>query len=104
MSDRHLIELQAVLDQRRDRGDGESSYVAGLNRAELNRIMEKLSEECTETILAAKDCVAGGDRDALVHETADLWFHSMVMLSHLRTGAQAVIGELARRSGVSGLD
>ena len=104
MSDDFLIQLQAVLDQRRDQSNAETSYVAGLHQAGLNRILEKLGEECTEAILAAKDCAADGDIRALIHETADLWFHSMVLLSNLGTGAQAVIDELTRRCGLSGLD
>ena len=102
MSGDFLVQLQAVLDQRRDQSNAQESYVASLHQGGLNRILEKLSEECTETVLAAKDCANDGDTRNLVHETADLWFHSLVMLSHLGTGAEAVIAELARRSGISG--
>jgi phosphoribosyl-ATP pyrophosphohydrolase len=64
--------------------------------------LEKVGEECTETILAAKDAQASGDNSDLIYETADLWFHSLVMLSHLGTNADAVLNELARRFEVSG--
>ena len=68
------------------------------------KILEKLGEECTETLLAAKDAERSGDTQALVAETADLWFHSLVMLAHLGENADAVLAELARRFGISGLD
>ena len=102
MNSDYLRQLQALLDERRDQGDAQASYVASLHAAGLNRILEKLGEECTETLLAAKDCAVDGNTSKLVHETADLWFHSLVMLSHLGSGADAVIAELARRGGMSG--
>jgi phosphoribosyl-ATP pyrophosphohydrolase len=96
-----LIELQQVLHERRQADPG-SSYVASLHHKGLNKILEKVGEEAVETILAAKDAAQGGDRDALVRETADLWFHSLVMLSHLDLTHEAVLAELARRFGTSG--
>jgi len=98
-----LAELTRVLEARRH-GDADTSYVAGLHRQGLNRILEKLGEECTETLLAAKDAERDGNTSALIAETADLWFHSLVMLSHLGESADAVLAELARRFGISGLD
>lgn len=98
-----LDELFDVLSQRRN-ADPDESYVAALHRKGLNKILEKIGEEATETLLAAKDAEAGGDaeRQALVAETADLWFHSLVMLSHLGLDHQDVLDELARRFGISG--
>lgn len=98
-----LDELFAVLRQRRD-DDPADSYVAALHHKGLNKILEKVGEEATETLLAAKDAEAGDDdkRAALVAETADLWFHSLVMLSHLGLDHQDVLDELARRFGISG--
>lgn len=98
-----LERLQGVLDQRR-RADPQESYVASLHHRGLNKILEKVGEEATETLLAAKDAEHGGapERQALVAETADLWFHSLVMLSHLDLDHQAVLDELARRFGLSG--
>ncbi len=96
-----LSELQQVLRERRH-GDPASSYVASLHHKGLNKILEKVGEEAVETILAAKDAGQGGDRDALVRETADLWFHSLVMLSHLDLSHEDVLAELARRFGTSG--
>ncbi|MFW6346820.1 MAG: phosphoribosyl-ATP diphosphatase [Halomonas sp.] len=98
-----LDHLQAVLDQRR-RADPQQSYVAALHHKGLNKILEKVGEEATETLLAAKDAEHGGEaeRHALIAETADLWFHSLVMLSHLDLDHREVLDELARRFGVSG--
>ena len=98
-----LAELTRVLADRRQR-DPETSYVARLHHQGLNRILEKLGEECTETLIAAKDAAHSGDTGALIAETADLWFHSLVMLSHLGENADAVLAELARRFGISGLE
>ncbi len=98
-----LTRLAAILATRRE-ADPETSYVARLHREGLNKILEKLGEECTETLLAAKDAERSGDTQALVAETADLWFHSLVMLAHLGENADAVLAELARRFGISGLD
>jgi len=99
-----LSQLADTLEQRKASGDPETSYVAGLHRKGLNKILEKVGEECTETLLAAKDAAQSGDSRDLVHETADLWFHSMVMLSHLDQRPEAVLAELARRFGLSGLE
>lgn len=104
MPEAALEQLAAVLRERRESGDPESSYVAKLHAAGLNKILEKVGEEATETILAAKDAADGGDRQALVGETADLWFHSLVMLSHLDLSHREVLDELARRFGLSGID
>ncbi len=99
-----LAELTKMLAERRVSGSADSSYVAQLHSKGLNKILEKVGEECTETLLAAKDAETSGDKDNLIYETADLWFHSMVMLSHLDTDIQAVLDELGRRMGLSGLE
>ena len=98
-----LQKLDAVLEQRKSESP-EDSYVASLHDRGLNRILEKVGEEAIEAVLAAKDCDASGDSDAVVRETADLWFHSMVMLSHLGLDSRAVLDELEKRFGVSGLE
>jgi phosphoribosyl-ATP pyrophosphohydrolase/phosphoribosyl-AMP cyclohydrolase len=98
-----LTQLTEVLEQRKSNAAPESSYVAQLHHKGLNKILEKLGEECTETLLAAKDAQLSGDKEHLVYETADLWFHSLVMLSHLGENAQSVLAELARRFDLSGL-
>jgi phosphoribosyl-ATP pyrophosphohydrolase len=98
-----LQQLATTLAARRQ-ADPEQSYVASLHHKGLNKILEKVGEEATEVILAAKDAVAGGDRSAVISEVADLWFHSMVMLSHLDMDIEDVLRCLGERSGVSGLD
>lgn len=98
-----LSQLDAILAQRRN-ADPENSYVANLHHRGLNKILEKVGEECTETLIAAKDAERNGDHRALVNETADLWFHSLVMLSHLGENGGSVLAELARRFNVSGLE
>ncbi|MDR9438585.1 MAG: phosphoribosyl-ATP diphosphatase [Halomonas sp.] len=97
--------LHAVLEERR-RAEPQDSYVAALHHKGLNKILEKVGEEATETLLAAKDAEHGDEqaRQALIAETADLWFHSLVMLSHLDLDHHLVLDELARRFGVSGHD
>ena len=80
---------------------GSSTPVPFIN---LNKILEKVGEECTETIIAAKDAQTSGDNSDVIYETADLWFHSLVMLSHLGENADAVLNELARRFNISGHD
>lgn len=94
-----LQELAAVLEARKG-ADPDSSYVAKLYSKGLDAILKKVGEEATETILAAKD----GDKDHLVYETADLWFHTLVMLAQQGLGPEDVLRELARRFGLSGLD
>ncbi len=104
MSNDILQQLTEILEARKNNAGAETSYVASLYQKGLNKILEKVGEECTETILAAKDAQASGDNTDLIYETADLWFHSLVMLSHLGTDADAVLKELARRFNISGLD
>jgi phosphoribosyl-ATP pyrophosphohydrolase len=93
--------LEAILRERRA-ADPDASYVASLHAAGLNRILEKVGEEATEVILAAKDAEHSDEREALVGEVADLWFHCLVMLSHLDSDANAVMQCLQARLGLSG--
>jgi len=104
MSNDILKQLTDILETRKQIADAETSYVASLHLKGLNKILEKVSEECTEAILAAKDAQTSGDNADLIYETADLWFHSMVMLSHMGETADAVLNELARRFNISGHD
>lgn len=99
-----LKQLAAVIQARMDEGSSDSSYVASLHHKGLNKILEKVSEECAETLLAAKDAEISGEPKDLIYETADLWFHSLVMLAHMGISHEAVLGELARRFDVSGLE
>ncbi len=94
-----LQQLAQILEDRKQ-ADPESSYVAKLYAKGLDAILKKIGEEATETVMAAKD----GQADKIVYETADLWFHSLVMLAHLGLGPAEVLAELERRFGLSGLE
>ena len=90
----------------RKAADPESSYVAKLYHKGLNKILEKVGEESVETIIAAKDFASHASEDNkndLIYEVADLWFHSIVMLGYFDIDPQIVLNELARRQGLSGL-
>ncbi len=94
-----LAQLTKVLEARKT-ADAESSYVAKLYGKGLDAILKKIGEEATETVMAAKD----GDKTKIVYETADLWFHCMVLLAHQGLSAEDVLKELERRFGLSGLE
>ena len=94
-----LNKLYAILQQRKSAAP-DSSYVAGLYHAGTDKILKKLGEEATETVIAGK----GGDKSQILYETADLWFHSMVLLAHNDIDPQDVLAELERRFGLSGLE
>jgi phosphoribosyl-ATP pyrophosphohydrolase len=93
-----LRELAAILEARKQ-ADPDRSYVARLYAKGLDAILKKVGEEAAETLLAAKN----DDPEHLVRETADLWFHTLVMLAHQGLGPDAVLNELRRRLGTSGL-
>lgn len=84
-------------------GDPGQSYVARLFQKGPDGFLKKVGEEATETVMAAKDVSAGGDKDKLVYEVADLWFHTMVALAYYGLRPEDVARELARREGMSGL-
>ncbi|WP_461520851.1 phosphoribosyl-ATP diphosphatase [Porticoccus sp.] len=98
-----LTKLTQVLEARKQ-SQPDESYVASLHQKGLNKILEKVGEEAVETILAARDAELSGDNSKLIGETADLWFHSLVMLSHLGESGQSVLDELERRFDLSGLE
>ena len=98
-----LAQLDAVLSERKN-ASPDSSYVASLYHKGLNKILEKVGEECTETLIAAKDAEHSKDNQALIYETADLWFHSLVMLSAVGASSEDVLDELRRRFDLSGLE
>lgn len=103
MSESVLSQLTEVL-QARKQASIEESYVASLHAQGLNKILEKVGEEVIETILAARDAEQSGNNEKVIYETADLWFHSLVMLSHLGENAESVLAELVRRFELSGLE
>jgi phosphoribosyl-ATP pyrophosphohydrolase len=94
-----LQRLAGVIEARRQ-GDPEKSYVARLFHKGTDAILKKVGEEATETVMAAKD----GDRQKIVYEVADLWFHSMIALAHFGLTPADVLAELERREGLSGLE
>jgi phosphoribosyl-ATP pyrophosphohydrolase len=94
-----LTRLAAVLEARKT-AEPSSSYVAGLYAKGLDAILKKVGEEATETVIAAKT----GDRQQLIHETADLWFHTLVLLAQQGLKPEDVLAELDRRFGLSGLE
>lgn len=97
-----LDQLDQVLEKRR-KAEPASSYVASLHHKGLNKILEKVGEEAVEVIIAAKDAKDSGDNSDFIYEVADLWFHSLVALSHLGEDSQTVLKELERRFDLSGL-
>ena len=98
-----FAQLTQIIQSRIEAGAADESYVASLHAKGLNKILEKVSEECAETLLAAKDAEISGDQQQVIYETADLWFHSLVMLAHLGVETDQVLAELARRFDMSGL-
>ncbi len=98
--------MKTVLDRiadsinERKGGDPAKSYVAQLFAKGDDAMLKKIGEEATETVLAAKS----GDRLHLVRETADLWFHCMIVLARHGLGPADVLAEMQRREGISGLD
>lgn len=93
-----LEKLAAIIEKRKS-ADPASSYVAKLLAGAPDAVLRKIGEEATETVLAAK----GGDPKAVIHETADLWFHTLVLLAQCELAPRDVLAELERRFGVSGL-
>lgn len=101
-----LARLAEVIESRKG-GDPDKSYVARLFHKGTDTVLKKVGEEATETVMAGKDMAADpseANRKALVGEFADLWFHSMVAMAHLGLHPDEVVGELARREGLSGLE
>jgi phosphoribosyl-ATP pyrophosphohydrolase len=99
-SDQDILDRLAETLEARKLADPQSSYVAKLYAKGLDAILKKVAEEAAETIMAAKD----GVREKVVYETADLWFHSLVLLAQQGIHPSEILNELARREGLSGLD
>ncbi len=99
MSQDILKRLTETLEARKSAAP-DSSYVARLHAKGLDAILKKIGEEATETVMAAKD----GQSEKIIYEVADLWFHTLVLLSYKGLTAQDVLNELARREGVSGIE
>ena len=101
-----LARLAAVIESRKiaNGGDPEKSYVARLLHKGPDAFLKKIGEEATEVVMAAKDVDYGGDKGKILYEVADLWFHSMIALSHYGLTPAEVVAELERREGTSGLE
>ena len=100
MNDAEILERLTATIEARLKADPHQSYVAGLAEKGHDAILKKVSEEAAETLLAAKD----GDKLNLIRETADLWFHCMVLLAWHGARPEDVLAELARREGTSGIE
>ena len=96
----NILEQVAQILEERKLESAEKSYVASLYAKGLDSILKKIGEEATETVIAAKN----GDKNQIIYETADLWFHSMVLLADQGLGPDDVLQELQRRFGLSGLE
>jgi phosphoribosyl-ATP pyrophosphohydrolase len=94
-----LLALQQVLIERKN-ASADDSYVASLYAKGLDQILKKVGEEASEVIIAAK----GDDKQALINEMADLWFHSLILLINEGLSIEQVTQELDRRFGMSGLE
>jgi len=94
-----LTRLADLLEQRKS-ADPSTSYVAKLYAKGMESILKKVGEEATETVIAAMS----GDKDKIIYETADLWFHTMIMLAQAGLSPEDILKELARREGLSGID
>ena len=94
-----VLQRLAELLEARKTADPSTSYVAKLYAKGNDAILKKIGEEATETVIAAKS----GDKSQIVYETADLWFHTLVMLAHHGLKPEDVLQELARREGLSGI-
>lgn len=94
-----LVELARVLEERKTANPADS-YVAKLYDKGLDAILKKIGEEATETVMAAKE----GDKEQIIYETADLWFHTLVLLAQQDLKPDDVLNELGRRFGISGIE
>ena len=94
-----LKKLTETLEDRK-KDDPSKSYTASLYRDGLEAILKKVNEEAFETIIAARQ----GDNKELVHEVADLWFHTLVLMAHKNLSAEDILNELSRREGTSGIE
>ncbi len=102
MDSNTLSQVAEVLESRKS-AKADSSYVASLYAKGLDAILKKVGEEATEVVMAAKDSEVDQKTDKIVYEVADLWFHTLVLLAHKNLHPDAVLNELERRFGTSGL-
>lgn len=96
-----LKQLDEVLEDRKQQSADES-YVASLYQKGIEKILKKIGEEATETVMAAKDCEMESDKSHLIYEVTDLWFHTLILLHQQGLSSNDVLKELERRFGLSG--
>ncbi len=95
-----LEAVYQIVLERKNMTDGEKSYVKSLFDKGLDKILSKIGEEATETAIAGK----GGDKDEVVYEIADLYFHTLVLMGYYEIEPEKVYAELRRRFGMSGIE
>jgi phosphoribosyl-ATP pyrophosphohydrolase len=95
-----LNKIYQIIQQRRQLADSEKSYVKSLFDKGLDKILAKIGEEATETAVAGK----GGNREEVIYEVADLFFHVLVLLGYYDLPPEHIYAELRRRFGLSGLE
>ncbi|MDN5753822.1 MAG: phosphoribosyl-ATP diphosphatase [Nitrosospira sp.] len=100
MTDVNILYRLAETIEARKSADPAASYVARLLHEGQDKILRKVAEEAVEILLASRD----DDKQHIARETADLWFHCLVLLAHHGLGPDDVLGELRRREGISGID
>ena len=100
MIDPSILQRLADALEARKQADPATSYVAGLFARGQDAVLKKVAEEAAETLMASKD----GDKLHIVREVADLWFHTLVLLSFHGLRPDDVLAELRRREGISGID
>ena len=98
-NDTNILDAVYQVVQERKNNPSEESYVASLYAKGLDKILGKIGEEATEVAVAGK----GGKLDEVVSEVADLWFHTLVLLSYYDLPPDKIYAELERRFGTSGL-
>ena len=99
MTDTTILHHLAETIEARKAANANSSYVAKLLHGGQDKILKKIAEESAETLMASKD----GDKNQVIYETADLWFHCLILLAHHGLKPDDVLQELERREGVSGI-
>ncbi|NOQ42256.1 MAG: phosphoribosyl-ATP diphosphatase [Desulfuromusa sp.] len=100
-ADQDILEtIYQIIQERKQLGDGEKSYVKSLFDKGLDKILSKIGEEATETAVAGK----GGDPEEVVYEVADLFFHVLILLGYYDLPPEKIYAELRRRFGVSGIE
>ncbi len=100
MTSSMILQRLAQTIESRKHADPVHSYVAKLLNSSEEKVLKKIAEEAAETIMACKD----NNKEQIIYETADLWFHCLVMLARYDISPEAILSELERREGISGIE